>query len=67
LVGKFSTSPREILGIDIPIIAEGEKANLTVFSTQESAGLSKLQTKGYNVPELKGEQKGRVIRTFHSN
>jgi dihydroorotase len=66
LVGKFSTSPREILGIEIPIIAEGEKANLTVFSTQESAGFSKLQTKGYNVPELKGEQKGRVIRTFHS-
>jgi dihydroorotase len=66
LVGKFSTSPREILGIEIPIIAEGEKANLTVFSTQESASFSKLQTKGYNVPELKGEQKGRVIRTFHS-
>ncbi|MCZ4409647.1 dihydroorotase [Cryomorphaceae bacterium 1068] len=67
LVEKFSISPREILGIDVPLIAEGEKANLTVFSIDESADPIKLQTKGYNVPQADQNFKGRVIRTFHSN
>ena len=67
LVAKFSTVPREILGIDVPVIAEGEKANLTVFSTEENTVDSKFQTKGYNIPTLQESLKGKVIRTVHTN
>jgi dihydroorotase len=67
LVAKFSTVPREILGIDVPVIAEGEKANLTVFSIEENTVDSKFQTKGYNIPTLQESLKGKVIRTVHTN
>jgi dihydroorotase len=67
LVAKFSISPREILGIEAPMIAEGATVNLTVFSMDESADTLKLQTKGYNVPELDLKFNGKVIRTFHSH
>jgi len=64
LVAKFSIAPREILGIDVPVISEGEKANLTVFSTLGSSDFTKLQSKGFNVPKELKHLRGRVIRTF---
>ncbi|MGB6036821.1 MAG: dihydroorotase [Cryomorphaceae bacterium] len=64
LVAKFSISPREILGIDVPLIAEGEKANLALFSTQGGFEFKHLQTKGFNVPKGSDSLKGQVIRTF---
>ncbi len=65
LVAKFSISPREILGIDVPQIAEGEKVNLTVFSTDESSEQSNHQSKAYNIPKLNQQMKGKIYRTFH--
>jgi len=65
LVAKFSIAPREILGIDVPVIAEGEKVNLTVFSTEESSEQSNHQSKAYNIPKLNQQMKGKIYRTFH--
>lgn len=67
LVSKFSIAPREILGINVPLIAEGEKANLTVFSVSKSSDLDKYQSKGYNIPTLESSSKGKVICTIHTN
>jgi len=65
LVAKFSIAPREILGIDVPVIAEGEKVNLTVFSTDESSEQSNHQSKAYNIPKLNQQMKGKIYSTFH--
>jgi len=65
LVAKFSIAPREILGIDVPMIVEGEKVNLTVFSTEESSEQSNHQSKAYNIPKLNQQMKGKIYRTFH--
>ena len=65
LVAKFSIAPREILGIDVPMIVEGEKVNLTVFSTEESSEQSNHQSKAYNIPKLNQQMRGKIYRTFH--
>jgi dihydroorotase len=31
LVEKLAINPREILGLSVPVIAEGEQANITLF------------------------------------
>jgi dihydroorotase len=66
LVSKFSIAPRELLGIDVPKIEEGEAANLTVFSTEGDANLSNFQSKAFNIPQLKG-LKGKVLKTIYRN
>lgn len=34
LIGKLTTGPRKVLGLDTPTIAEGQPAELTIFSTE---------------------------------
>lgn len=66
LIATFTTAPRLILGMEIPEIAEGSEAELTVFSTALKTEVTRknLKTKAYNVTELGKTLKGRVIATF---
>jgi len=68
LVASFSFNPRLILGMEIPKIKVGEKANLTLFSTKEKTKVDRkaLETKAYNVPELGKTLKGKVLCTIFS-
>ena len=68
LVSTFSINPRRILGVDIPEIKVGTKANLTVFSTSEKTVFTRkdLKTKGYNFAEFDKELNGKVIGIVHS-
>jgi dihydroorotase len=66
LVAKFSINPREILGIDVPQIAEGAEANLTVFNGESQFDTENTITKGFNIPQFKSSLKGSVVRTFCS-
>jgi len=68
LVSTFSFNPRLVLGMKIPKIKVGEKANLTLFSTTEKTKVDrkKLETKAYNVPELGKTLKGKVLCTIFS-
>jgi dihydroorotase len=68
LVATFSFNPRRILGMEIPKIKVGEKANLTLFSIQEKTKVDrkKLETKAYNVPEMGKSLKGKVLCTIFS-
>jgi dihydroorotase len=63
LVATFTLNPRKLLSIDIPEIAEGATANLTLFSRSEKTQIerTKLQTKAYNVLPDGVQLKGRVL------
>lgn len=68
LVKTFSISPRQIMGIKIPEIKEGERANLTIFSTSQKTTFQRkdLRTKAYNFAQLEREWNGKVIETINS-
>ncbi len=63
LVETFSINPRKILGLEIPEISVGAKANLTLFSSEQSTKVDgeNLKTKAYNVLPNGIELKGKVI------
>ncbi|MCH2215552.1 MAG: dihydroorotase [Flavobacteriales bacterium] len=67
LISKFSIAPREILGIAVPTIAEGEKANLTVFQANAEFDSTNFMSKGFNIPEISKGLKGKVVKTIYSN
>lgn len=64
LVAHFSINPRSLLGMDIPQISEGEKANLTLFSVAEKTEVDKKQSRAYNFPMFAEALKGKVIHTI---
>ena len=66
LIATFSINPRRILGMPIPEIKEGVKANLTLFSTVQKTSFSRkdLKTKAYNVAEVGREMNGKVLETI---
>lgn len=65
---KFTQNPRRLLGLPIPIIREGEKANITVFDPDlewvfnESTNFSKSA----NSPLMGRKLKGKVIAAFNN-
>ncbi len=65
LVATFSINPRKLLGLPVPEIKEGEKANLTLFSTTEETVFDGgfYKTKGYNKVEKGTRLFGRVVGT----
>ena len=69
LIATFSINPRRILGMPIPEIKEGVKANLTLFSTVQKTNFSRkeLKTKGYNVAEVGREMNGKVLGTISTS
>ena len=68
LVEKLSINPREILGVEVPVIAEGEKANVVLFdinATWEYNGKSNL-SKSVNSPFVGQNLKGKVLLTYNN-
>ena len=67
LVDKFVTGPRAILGHAIPVIKEGEKANLTLFLPEQTWIPTEAETlsKSRNSPFYGKELKGRVLGIVH--
>ncbi len=63
LIATFTTGPRAILNIAQPEIAEGEPAELTLFTpTGETVvDRSKMNTKAYNTMSQGVKMKGRVL------
>lgn len=66
LIATFSINPRKILGLPIPAIEEGQKANLTLFSTEENTEFTPTfyKTRAYNTPEKGKSLRGRVKETI---
>jgi dihydroorotase len=69
IVQKLAIGPREILNVDVPVIAEGEPANFVLFDTAaEWEYTSKNnRSKSYNSPFMGQNLKGKVLLTFNNN
>ncbi|WPU96841.1 dihydroorotase [Mucilaginibacter sabulilitoris] len=68
LVDKLAINPREILGVAVPVIAEGERANLVLFDVDtewEYTGKSN-RSKSVNSPFIGKKLKGKVLLTYNN-
>ncbi|MCC7465905.1 MAG: dihydroorotase [Saprospiraceae bacterium] len=66
IVEKLCLAPRRILGLDIPKIAQGKRAELTVFDPEAKWVMETghIRSKSRNTPFLGETFTGKVIRTF---
>jgi len=69
IVEKLAVNPRRILNVDVPALAEGEAANLVVFSTTGNWDYTRAnnQSKSYNSPFIGQNLKGKVLLTCNNN
>ena len=68
LVDKLAINPREILGVNVPVIAEEEMANLVLFDTDaewEYNGKNN-ESKSINSPFIGQSLKGKVLLTYNN-
>ncbi len=63
IVTKIAINPRKILGLEIPGIEKGKKANITLFSPSTEWTLEKkhILSQSYNSPLLNKKLKGKLI------
>ena len=69
LVQKLAINPRTILAVDVPVIAEGQKANLVVLDKDAEWAYTKQnnQSKSANSPFIGSNLKGKVLLTLNNN
>ena len=67
IIEKMTVNPREILNLSVPEIKEGEKANLTIFNTDEEWTYTKerVRSKSKNSPYLGQAMTGRAIAVYN--
>jgi dihydroorotase len=67
LIEKITVNPRRILGLPLPMIAEGAIANLTLFSPNQTwTYISQaIRSKAHNTPFIGYEFTGRAIGIFN--
>lgn len=63
LVDKLAVQPRKLLGLPVPVIAEGEPANLTAFDPNKKWILEEkdIRSKSKNSPFIGRELTGRAL------
>ncbi|MFC0517825.1 dihydroorotase family protein [Mucilaginibacter angelicae] len=68
IVEKLSVNPREILGVELPVIAEDEKANLVVFDADAEweYTVANNKSKSANSPYIGQGLKGKVLLTYNN-
>jgi dihydroorotase len=68
-VEKLAINPRKVLGLDIPVIAEGEEANLVLFSPSKKWIFDNKtnKSKSANSPLFGQELTGQVIAVINNN
>jgi dihydroorotase len=68
LIEKLAINPREILGVTVPVIAEGEQANLVVFDTDTEWEYNSKnnRSKSVNSPFIGQNLKGKVLLTYNN-
>jgi len=69
IVQKMAVKPREILNIDIPVIAEGHEANVALLDPAVEWEYNKKnnRSKSTNSPFIGHNLKGKVLLTFNNN
>lgn len=68
VMDKMVYNPREILGLQVPELAEGASANLTIFNTDEewTYDLKNIRSKSKNSPYLDRKLKGRALAIYNN-
>lgn len=61
IVEKLSLGPRNILGLPLPILKEGERANLCIFDPEIQWDYTKPKSKSKNSPFLGASFSGKVL------
>lgn len=66
---KLAINPRKLLNLNVPVIAEGKKANFTVFNPNEKwlYNSSSNFSKSANSPLLGTELSGKVTLVYNNN
>jgi dihydroorotase len=69
IIQKLVVNPRNILDVEVPVIAVGQKANLVVFDKDAEWMYSKKnnRSKSYNSPYIGQNLKGQVLLTCNNN
>ena len=69
IIEKMAVNPRKILGLDVPVIAEGSEANLVIFDENAGWTFDKAnnQSKSYNSPFIGQKLKGSILLTINNN
>lgn len=69
LINALTVNPRKILGLEIPKIEEGEKANLTLFTVSGETKLNEkdFYSKSKNSPFINKALQGKVIGAVNNN
>src|SRR5207237_831008 len=69
LIVALTTNPYKILGIELPKIEEGEKANITLFTASGETSLTEknILSKSKNSPFVGKTLQGKVIGTVNNN
>lgn len=69
IVQKMAVSPREILNIDIPVIAEGKEANLVLLDADAEWEYNRKnnRSKSYNSPFIGQRLTGKILLTCNNN
>lgn len=68
IVEKLAVNPREILGVELPVIAEGENANFVIFDTDAEWEYTTAnnKSKSANSPYIGQGLKGKVLLTYNN-
>lgn len=68
IVEKLAINPREILGVELPVIAEGENANFVIFDTDAEWEYTTAnnKSKSANSPYIGQGLKGKVLLTYNN-
>ncbi|MDB5142995.1 MAG: dihydroorotase [Mucilaginibacter sp.] len=69
IVQKMAINPRKILKVEVPVITEGQKANLVVFDQDTEWIYDKFnnKSKSYNSPFIGKKLKGSILLTYNNN
>ena len=69
LVNALTVNPRKILGLELPKIEEGQKANLTLFTAEGETVLSEkdILSRSKNTPFIGKTLQGKVIGAINNN
>lgn len=69
LIEAFTSNPYKILGLELPNIEEGEKANLTIFTSSGETTLDdrSILSRSKNTPFTGKKLQGKVIGAINNN
>lgn len=68
LIEKLSTNPRKILGLDIPVLKVGEKANITLFNPDVKWEFTQkhIASKSKNTPFINYSFTGKAVAVINN-